>query len=130
MKILLLLLLVSAQLSSFAQKASTWKGNAIDHSNDWNWPGNWSNNSLPDEFTDVCIPYDNTSLVNYPVIKSNEVEINSLFIAPGAMLVLEDSQIYILDPAKSFYKASQITRQPKAVKWKDGLTAGLNNINR
>jgi hypothetical protein len=43
----------------------TWTGavNTI-----WNLPGNWSCNTIPDEFTDVMIP---TGVSNYPVINVN-----------------------------------------------------------
>jgi hypothetical protein len=43
----------------------TWTG-AVN--TEWNLPGNWSCNTLPDEFTDVIIPAWRT---NYPVISAS-----------------------------------------------------------
>ena len=94
---------------SFSQVTSIWKGKFPGHECDWNWPANWSNNRLPDDFTDVFIPVDNTFTANYPVIKSGVVEINSLTMHTYASLTIKAGYLSILDPSKSHYRKNQIT---------------------
>ncbi len=98
---------------SFSQITSIWKGKTPGHECDWSWPGNWNNNRLPDEFTDVFIPVDNTLTCNYPVIKSGEVEINSLNMHADASLVILKGNLSILDPVKSHYRKNQILGKVK-----------------
>jgi len=119
MKTILILLLSFMTISSFAQIASTWKGKTPGHETDWNWPSNWTNNSQPDEFTDVIIPLDNTLSGNYPVIKAKKIEINSLNIFPGASLVMLKGELSILDPEKSVFEKNQVVRKIKAGKSKE-----------
>jgi len=114
MKKFILFLFGLLPLMSFSQKAAIWKGNSPGHALDWHWPANWSSNSMPDEFTDVIIPLDNSTSFNYPQIQKGDVEINSLYISPGAMLLLNQFEIVILDVRKSYFKSSQIIRKIKS----------------
>ncbi|MBK9983745.1 MAG: hypothetical protein IPP15_15475 [Saprospiraceae bacterium] len=98
---------------SFSQITSIWKGKTPGHECDWNWPCNWSNNRLPDDFTDVFIPVDNTLTYNYPVIKSDCIEINSLNMHRDASLIILNGKLSILDSAKSHYRKDQIQGKVK-----------------
>lgn len=69
-----------------AQISSTWKGGTPGHKTDWDTPSNWSNNRVPDEFTDVTILWDYTLQGNYPIIKHPEFEAHSIFVEDGAKL--------------------------------------------
>ena len=108
MKPILIALITLAATSCFAQVTLTWIGNTPGREQDWNCATNWSMHRLPDEFTDVVIPVDNTLTNNYPVFTSGEIEINSLSIHSGARLTLKRSDLFILDPALSEYKPNQI----------------------
>lgn len=109
MKTIFILILSLMAIQSFSQITAIWKGKIPGHESDWNWPGNWSNNRLPDDFTDVFIPVDNTFTANYPVIKSGSVEINSLTMHADASLILKTGNLSILEPAHSHYRKNQIS---------------------
>ncbi|MEP6794054.1 MAG: hypothetical protein ABJB16_06990 [Saprospiraceae bacterium] len=98
---------------SFSQITSIWKGKTPGHEFDWNWPGNWSTNRLPDDFTDVFIPIDNTLTRNYPIIKTHGVEINSLNMHIDASITILKGILSILDSAKSNYRKNQIIGKVK-----------------
>ncbi len=98
---------------SFSQITSIWKGKVPGHEYDWNWPGNWSNNRLPDDFTDVFIPVDNTLNRNYPIIKADRVEINSLNMHIDASITILKGILSIMDPSKSNYRKNQIVGKVK-----------------
>lgn len=95
------MLLLLAAGNSQAQRAITWKGGTPGMKNDWFCPQNWSTSSVPDEFSDVIIPDVSTSTFATPVIKSGDVEINSLEIHSNAILTI--------DKAASVVVASRIT---------------------
>ena len=107
MKPTLLILLSLISLNCFSQITSTWRGNTPGKETDWNCASNWSNNFLPDEFTDVVIPVDISITYNYPVINS-EAEINSLSVWPGASLTIKNGSLTIHDTERSNYKRVQI----------------------
>ena len=104
--IILLTVLISSHVS--AQGISQWRGNTPGHERDWNYPSNWSENQVPDEFTDVVIPVDIMIERNYPVIRSGDVEINSLSIWPGACLTIKEGTISVLDRERSYFNWNQI----------------------
>lgn len=108
MKTLLIFFIAIAATNSFAQVTLIWIGNTPGHEQDWNCSTNWSKNRLPDEFTDVVIPVDNTITNNYPVFKSGDVEINSLCIWSGASLTMKRGDLFIVNPDMSNYKPTQI----------------------
>ena len=107
MKPTLIIILSLIALNCFSQVTSTWRGNTPGKETVWNCPSNWSNNSLPDQFTDVVIPVDISITYNYPVI-NDEVEINSLSIWPGASLAIKNGSLTIQDMERSNYKRVQI----------------------
>src|SRR5687767_4032770 len=113
MKPILILLLLTASLQGFAQVTSKWRGNTPGHEHDWNYASNWSNNRVPDEFTDVIIPLDIALRYSYPVIQSGYVEINSLHVWPGAILTIVNGEIHILDAERSNYHRHQIIGKGK-----------------
>ncbi len=113
MKKLIVFLLCLPAVLSFSQKASTWKGNCAGHAFDWDWAANWSTNAIPDEFTDVVIPFDYSSFFNYPQIKRGNVEINSLYMNPGTSLLANQFEIRILDMRKSYFTPDQIKHKIK-----------------
>lgn len=83
--------------NSHAQRSITWKGGTSGMKNDWFCPQNWSTSSVPDEFSDVIIPDVSTSTFATPVIKSGEVEINSLQILSNAMLTIEKAATVVIN---------------------------------
>lgn len=113
MKCIVVIALASAYINGFSQISSIWKGNAPGHEHKWEWPGNWSTDRVPDEFTDVIIPLDHTSGLNYPTISQVEVEINSLFIYPLAYIELKNGSIKIVDAGKSLFLNKQIIQNLK-----------------
>ena len=115
MKPVLTLLLILLTLQSFAQIISTWRGNTPGRESEWNCTSNWSNNRLPDEFTDVVIPVDISITYNYPVINTDSVEINSLSIWPGAVLKMKKGQLTILDPKRCNYSRIQVIGKGKLI---------------
>lgn len=82
MKTAMLILMCLIATTSFAQVTSLWRGNTPGHESKWDCPSNWSNNRVPDEFTDVIIQVDNSAKHKYPVLQMQETEINSLSIWP------------------------------------------------
>ncbi len=69
-----------------AQKIATWKGGAPGHATDWNYPANWKEGRVPNEFSYVVIPDVSTSTFSNPVLQGEQVEIWSLQIFSGAKL--------------------------------------------
>lgn len=90
------------------QVTSIWIGDMPGHKTDWHQPYNWSNQRIPDEFTDVVIPLDETQSNNYPVYSEGREEINSLNIWPGAILQVRGGELIILDTGKNVYSPEQI----------------------
>ena len=89
---------------------ATWKGNTPGHELEWQYASNWSNNRIPDEFTDVVIPYDETLGKNYPVVQTTNVEINSICIRLGAQIQIESAcEIHVLAPDTVLHAQTIIT---------------------
>lgn len=61
----------------------TWSGLV---SNDWNTPGNWTNNVVPGNTDNIIIP--STGVVNPAIISSIDVQCNNLDIKSGAALTI------------------------------------------
>ena len=89
MKYILILTLSMTTIECFCQVPSIWKGNTPGHEVEWAYASNWSNNRIPDEFTDVVIPFDITLGKNYPVIRTPNVEVNSLSVIAGAQIQMD-----------------------------------------
>ncbi len=113
MKPILILLMTLPAMTGFSQITSIWRGMTPGHERNWNCPSNWSNNRIPDEFTDVIIPVDISINYRYPVIKSSATEINSLHIWPGATLTVKEGEMWILDAERSDYLRNQIIGKGK-----------------
>jgi hypothetical protein len=100
MKYILILILSLTTIETFCQVTSIWKGNTPGHEVQWEYASNWSNNRIPDEFTDVIIPLDITLGKNYPVIRTLNVEVNSLFIEAGAEILIDMACMASFSPSK------------------------------
>ena len=129
MKTTLILLLVLITANSFAQITAIWRGNTPGHENKWECPSNWSNNRVPDEFTDVIIQVDISNDFHYPVFNMSETEINSLRIWPGACLYLKSGNLFILDAERNYFNRSQIVGKGKPVLLNDPQLASNNKKN-
>ncbi|HOY08258.1 MAG TPA: hypothetical protein PLO67_22775 [Saprospiraceae bacterium] len=79
-------LLTLTSLSLQAQKIATWKGGAPGHATEWNYPANWKENRVPNEFSQVIIPDVSASTFSNPVLDGEVVEIWSLQMFSGASL--------------------------------------------
>lgn len=85
-------------LSAHAQKTATWKGGTPGRKSDWNCPSNWKDGRVPNEFSAVVIPDVSTSTFAYPVIDEGEIEVQSLYTAPGARLTIKNkARLVVLD---------------------------------
>ncbi len=121
-----IILLLSITVTSLcAQVTSIWVGDTPGHKTDWHQPYNWSNQRVPDEFTDVIIPLDESQPDNYPVYSDGRQEINSLAIWPGALLHIKGGELVILDTGKNVYSPEQIKGSIRAG-WK-GYTLKAHN---
>lgn len=82
-------LIFSTQLP--AQMKVHWVGGTPGHEYDWNCPENWSTQRVPDEFSDVFIENTSTKTFAYPIIQSDEISVNSLYIDSGAWLTIAEN---------------------------------------
>lgn len=108
MKCMMVIVLAIACLNGFSQNSSTWEDNVPGYEPTWEWPGNWSTKMVSDEFTEVIIPLDCTSGLNYPAFSQVEIEITSLFINPLAYSELKNGVIKIIDAGKSLFLKVQL----------------------
>jgi len=82
-----IILILSFSFSLSAQTSATWKGGKPGRTTDWNCPDNWTQGRVPDEFTQVIIPFGANY---YPVIQSAPAPIDALLIEGGASLTIEN----------------------------------------
>lgn len=110
---------------------STWTGNA---SSDWNNPGNWDTNTVPDDDTDVIIPAGHT---RYPECTADS-KCHYIYIASGARLgnqhllsyekafvdvsIPTNRYVRITPPLKETYSGDFFTKE-QGGKWDDEFTA-------
>ena len=110
---------------------STWTGNA---SSDWNNPGNWDTNTVPDDDTDVIIPAGRT---RYPECTADS-KCHYIYIASGARLgnqhllsyekafvdvsIPTNRYVRITPPLKETYSGDFFTKE-QGGKWDDEFTA-------
>jgi hypothetical protein len=106
---MLILLLTLTSISGFCQITSVWKGKTPGHEAEWSFVSKWGNNRVPDEFTDVVIPADITLGNNYPVIRAENVEINSLCIRSGAQIRIETRELTMMSTEGSHFQYRQVT---------------------
>ncbi len=81
-------LLFGCQVTLNAQKTNTWKGGTPGRATDWYCATNWSNGTVPNEFSNVVIPDVSTSTHAAPVLLKGEAEINALLLQSGACLTI------------------------------------------
>ena len=102
MKTLIIALLTLTTTILTAQKTITWIGGTPGKETQWNEPRNWSNNKVPDEFSDVIIPDVSTTTFSFPIISEDIVEVNSLKIYTGASLKVEsNARLLVYDKVDS-----------------------------
>ena len=82
-----IILILSFSFSLSAQTSATWKGGKPGRTTDWNCPDNWTQGRVPDEFTQVIIPFGANY---YPVIQSAPAPIDALLIEGGASLTIQN----------------------------------------
>lgn len=96
MKTLLIAFLTLTTTITFAQQSVTWKGGTPGNETSWNEARNWSNNKVPNEFSDVMINDVSTSTFSSPVIKEGTIELNSIRIASNGQLTVESTAKVII----------------------------------
>jgi len=82
-----IILILGFSFSLSAQTTTTWKGGKPGRITDWNCPDNWSKGRVPDEFTQVIIPF---GVHYYPVIQSAPAPIDALLVEGGASLTIQN----------------------------------------
>lgn len=80
-------------LSSEAQISVYWIGGKAGRPTDWNCAANWSNNKVPNEFTDVFIMYKESNKDCFPEIIKGNFKIHSLSFETGTHLKIHKEVI-------------------------------------
>ena len=96
MKTLLIALFTMISTITIAQNTVTWKGGTPGKETSWNEAKNWSNNKVPNEFSNVIISDISTSTFSTPIIKEGTIELNSIMIESSAQLTVETSAKLII----------------------------------
>lgn len=100
MKTLLIALLTLTTTIITAQNTVTWVGGTPGKETKWHEAKNWSNQRVPNEFSNVIIPDVSTTTFSSPVIAFGEVELNAILVESNAGLtVLKDAQLVIYGDA-------------------------------
>ncbi|MEP7195529.1 MAG: hypothetical protein ABI851_03360 [Saprospiraceae bacterium] len=93
---LLMLFTCFSIASSLGQIQAKWIGGYPGRSKDWNCAMNWSNNKVPNEFTDVSIPSFEYCYMNYPELYLGVKEVRSLELGNYARLKIStNSQLIV-----------------------------------
>ena len=96
MKTLLIAIFTLLTTITFAQQSVTWYGGTPGNETNWHEARNWSNNKVPNEFSDVIIPDVTTSTFSTPIIKNGTIELNSLSIVFNGRLTIEsDAKVIV-----------------------------------
>lgn len=96
MKTRLLLLFLLSSTFCFGQISTYWIGGTPGNETKWELASNWSNNHIPDAFTDVIIDGFLARNNTQPIITSS-VEIASLIIYSGSMLTIKNNGELLID---------------------------------
>lgn len=88
---LVVVLLSLTAFSGFGQISAQWKGGHPGRPKDWTCASNWSNNKVPNEFTDVIITEQDITYNNYPEISKGLLDVRSLEIQNKAILVIDSN---------------------------------------
>ncbi len=91
MKTLLIAIFTILSTLTYAQQSVTWIGGTPGNETNWHEARNWSNNKVPNEFSDVVIPNVSSSTFSAPVIMNDRIELNSLQIASNGKLTVSSS---------------------------------------
>lgn len=95
MKSLLVLISILSCTALIAQNDVTWLGGTPGRQTEWNEARNWSNQRVPDEYSNVIIKWANSGHHAQPVI-DGKAEVLSIEIHGGATLSLgEDARLSI-----------------------------------
>ena len=87
---------------SHAQIQASWIGGYPSRPRDWNCSANWSNNKVPNEFTDVHISNVEAYRFQYPVEINSNVVVHSLSLNQGAYICIEkNANLKIINPSSS-----------------------------
>ena len=104
MKTLIILLLTLTSSILVAQKSVTWIGGTPGNETSWEEPKNWSDQHVPNEFSNVYIPDVSTSTFSNPIIKNGIIELNTLEIESTAKLTIQkEASLIVYGNAEGFY---------------------------
>lgn len=104
MKTIIIAILTLTTTIINAQNSVNWVGGTPGKETAWNEPKNWSNQRVPDEFSNVYINNVSSTTLAYPTIENGKVELNALFVAPNAELTInKDVQLVIYDYAEGIF---------------------------
>ncbi len=76
-----------------AQISAYWIGGKAGRTRDWNCAANWSNNKIPNEFTDVFLKDKESNSSLFPEIVKGNVKIHSLSFESGTHLKIHKEAI-------------------------------------
>lgn len=91
MKKILIATFTLFSIGLFAQQAVIWKGGTTGKEVNWNEARNWSNNKVPNKFSDVVNPDVSTITFAAPIIAGGSVELNSIQILSNGRLRVDSS---------------------------------------
>ena len=89
------------------QHENIWRGGKSGRNADWYIAANWSKHRVPAESDDVVIPATGT----HPFITGN-VTVRSLYIEPGAEVVLRDRAMLVILRSKAYSQDDIAVTQP------------------
>ncbi len=89
MKTLIIALLTLTSTIITAQSTVTWVGGTPGNETSWDEPKNWSNQLVPNKYSNVYIPAVSTSTFSNPAITNGIIELNSLQIESTAKLTID-----------------------------------------
>ena len=105
MKNLLIAILTLSATITFAQQTVTWKGGTPGNETNWNEAKNWSNNRVPNIFSDVVIEDVSTSTFSTPSIEGGIIELNSIRITSNAKLTVGvNAKVIIYSHTEGLFK--------------------------
>lgn len=128
MKILLIAIFTLTTTITFAQQSVTWKGGTPGKETNWNEARNWSNNKVPNEFSDVTIPDVSTSTFSNPVIKKGTIELNCISIGSNGQLTVEsDAKVIVYGFAEGIIKEN-LNLEGTLFVMEEYANSGLENV--
>ena len=86
-----LILTITAVTYSTAQNTVTWLGGTPGNETNWNEAKNWSNQRVPNVFSNVWISDVSTRTRALPVIEAGTVELNTLTVESLAALTVQQN---------------------------------------